>query len=169
MSEAVLDAGPLIHLAELDALDVLIDFEILRLPEAVWKEVAAHQRSALKYPGLKLQRVAAPLLSVDLRTLAQAFSLNLGETEALALMKNHPTSIFLTDDAAARLAAEQRGYKSHGTIGLLIRSVRIGRRTPDDVLKLFRSISGQSTLHIRPALMSKIIQRLENEWTRGRS
>lgn len=167
MSEAVLDAGPLIHLAELETLDVLADFDILRLPDAVWEEVSAHQRRALKYPGLRLQRVAAPLLSADLRILAQAFSLDRGETESLALMEIHPTSVFFTDDAAARLAAGQRGYQSHGTIGLLIRSVRIGRRTPDDVLKLFRSISGQSTLHIRPALMNKIIQRLENEWTRG--
>lgn len=33
--EAVLDAGPLIHLAELDALDALSDFD-LRVPDAIW-------------------------------------------------------------------------------------------------------------------------------------
>jgi len=32
MSEAVLDAGPLIHLAELDALDALVDFSALFIP-----------------------------------------------------------------------------------------------------------------------------------------
>jgi hypothetical protein len=42
MTEAVLDAGPLIHLAELDALDVLCDFSSLLVPEAVWFEVEHH-------------------------------------------------------------------------------------------------------------------------------
>lgn len=167
MSKAVLDAGPLIHLAELKALDVLLDFETLLLPKKVGNEVASHHRSALKYPGLKLTRVKAPAISTDLMILAQAFSLDQGEIEALALMELLPTLIFLTDDAAARLAAEQRGYKSHGTVGLLIRSVRIGRRTPNNVLELLRDISSRSTLHIRPALMNEIIQRLEREWKRS--
>lgn len=35
MSEAVLDAGLLIHLAELDALDTLVDFSALFVPMAV--------------------------------------------------------------------------------------------------------------------------------------
>jgi hypothetical protein len=34
MSEAVLDAGPLIHLAELEALDTLMDFSALFVPMA---------------------------------------------------------------------------------------------------------------------------------------
>jgi hypothetical protein len=47
MTEAVLDAGPLIHLAELDAPDVLCDFSSLLVPEAVWFEVEHHFPEAL--------------------------------------------------------------------------------------------------------------------------
>lgn len=36
---AVADAGPIIHLDELDCLDVLADFEKVYVPEAVWLEV----------------------------------------------------------------------------------------------------------------------------------
>ncbi len=167
MSKAVLDAGPLIHLAELKALDVLYDFDTLLLPETVGKEVAKYQRSALKYPNLKLSQVRAPGISTDLIILAQAFSLDQGEIEALAILELYPGFLFLTDDAAARLAAAQRGYSSHGTIGLLIRSVRVRRRTPDSVLKLLKDISRHSTLHIRPALMTEIVQRLEKEWAKS--
>jgi len=39
MSEAVLDAGPLIHLAELEALDTLMDFSALFVPMTVKEEV----------------------------------------------------------------------------------------------------------------------------------
>jgi len=167
MTEAILDAGPLIHLAELDALDVLSDLEILRIPAAVWEEVANHQPKALKFPGLPLQRVVAPVPSAALQTLAQALALDRGEVEALSLLEIYPRAWFLTDDAAARLVAEQRGCEAHGTIGLLIRSVRRGQRPAHEVLDLLRSLPQKSTLHVRPALLDAIIQQLEIEWLRG--
>ena len=167
MTEAILDAGPLIHLAELAALDVLSDLEILRVPPAVWEEVASHQPKALEFPGLPLQQVAAPVPSAALQTLAQALALDRGEVEALSLLEMYPHAWFLTDDAAARLVAEQRGYEAHGTIGLLIRSVRQGQRSAHEVLKLLRSLPQKSTLHVRSALLEAIIQQLEGEWLRG--
>ena len=35
----VADAGPLIHLDELDCLDLLNDFKQIMVPDAVWREV----------------------------------------------------------------------------------------------------------------------------------
>ncbi len=63
MSEAVLDAGPLIHLAELEALDTLMDFSALFVPMAVQEEVECYQPNALKHSDLSLQHVIAPLPS----------------------------------------------------------------------------------------------------------
>jgi hypothetical protein len=39
------------------------------------------------------------------QTWVQSLSLDIGEQAALSLLCEHPQSIFLTDDAAARLAA----------------------------------------------------------------
>ncbi|HEX7592919.1 MAG TPA: hypothetical protein VF429_01990 [Anaerolineae bacterium] len=58
MSDAVLDAGPLIHLAELDMLDVLRDLTPLYASDSVWAEVASHQPRALQSPELNLQHHA---------------------------------------------------------------------------------------------------------------
>src|SRR3972149_3535985 len=109
MSDAVLDAGPLIHLAELNALDVLSDFDVLRVPPAVWQEVTEHQPKAFSYSGLRLEQTEQQFPSVELTALTQVFSLDRGEIEALALMEKYPQALFLTDDAAARLAAEESG------------------------------------------------------------
>lgn len=79
-------------------------------------------------------------------------------------MSEHPTAIFLTDDAAARLAAEEMGYKVHGTIGLLIRSVRKGYRTREEVIRILRALNQNSTLYIRPSLLQDVIRRVEEEW-----
>ena len=166
MSDAVLDAGPLIHLAELGALDIFDDLEKLRVPNAVWDEVKNHRSDALKYFGKRLERVSVPTPSPELQTLAQALSLDLGEIQALALMDLYPRAWFLTDDAAARLAAEERGYQVHGTIGMLIRSVRRGQKKPHEILNLLRAIPKRSTLFIRPSLLDSIIQRLEAEWSK---
>jgi len=56
MSSAVIDAGPLIHLSELRAEDVLGDFEVLYVPPAVWMEVSKYQHDILKHPKLKLKK-----------------------------------------------------------------------------------------------------------------
>lgn len=66
MSDAVLDAGPLIHLAELGALDIFDDLEKLRVPNVVWDEVKIHRSDALKYFGKWLERVSVPTPSPEL-------------------------------------------------------------------------------------------------------
>jgi predicted nucleic acid-binding protein len=164
MSEAILDAGPLIHLAELEALDALKDFSALFVPMAVREEVECHQPGALKHPVLSIQHVFAPFPSPSLLAMGRALALDKGEMEALSLMDLHPKAIFLTDDSAARLAAEHRGIKAHGTIGILIRSVHKGDRTEQEIIDLLRGLGSRSTLYIRPSLLAEIIQVLEKEW-----
>lgn len=154
MSEAVLDAGPLIHLAELEALDTLVDFSMLFVPMAVKEEVECHEPRALKHPDLSLQYVFAPPPLPSLLAMGRALALDKGEMEALSLMDLHPKAIFLTDDSAARLAAEHLGIKAHGTIGILIRSVGKGHRTERDVIALLRGLRSRSTLYIRPSLLA---------------
>jgi predicted nucleic acid-binding protein len=164
MSEAVIDAGPLIHLTELNALDVLKDFSRLSVPNAVWQEVQRHRPEALSRPDLAFERTEAPPLPENLQVLVRAFSLDQGETQALSLLSARPQAIFLCDDAAARLAAQELGFQVHGTVGLLIRSARAGLRTREDVMALLRSLPEMSTLHIRSALLQEILERLAEEW-----
>lgn len=64
--------------------------------------------------------------------------------------------VMLTDDAAARLAAEALLLRVHGTIGVLLRSVRLGRRTRDQVVGTLESLGERSSLHIRPALIDEV-------------
>lgn len=162
-TEVVCDAGPLIHLDEMDSLDLLADFEAVIVPEAAWAKVQRHRPAALEHPDVHLQCVEIGEPDVQMETLLRALSLDAGETEALILMAQHPQAMYLTDDAAARLAAEQLGYRVHGTIGVLIRAIRRGRRKPAEVVDLLREIPHRSTLFVRPALLQDIIRQLEDE------
>lgn len=161
----VCDAGPLIHLDELDSLDLLGDFLEVLVPEAVWREVLRHRPSALEKKTAVLVRIApsreqtTPLL----RGLFETMSLHRGEQEALALATKYEDALLLTDDTAARLAAGVLGLGVHGTIGILIRSIRRVQRTRGQVLDLLRAIPTKSTLHLNRSFLAKIIDQVQSE------
>jgi predicted nucleic acid-binding protein len=160
----VADAGPLIHLDELAALDVLADFPEIWVPEDVWSEVALHRPQALRHGGIRLLRHEASSISARINAIAALYSLHRGERAALALCLEHSIGTLLTDDTAARLAATSLNLDTHGTLGLLIRSVRRGLRSPTEVLVLLNSIATRSTLHIRPSLLDDVIRQVQLEW-----
>jgi predicted nucleic acid-binding protein len=76
-----------------------------------------------------------------------------------------PDAILLTDDAAARLAARGLGYRVHGSIGILLRSIRRQQRTPHEVLSILQDLPARSTLHIRPGLLQEVIAQVEGRIT----
>ena len=160
----VSDAGPLIHLDELGCLGLLRDFLAIQVPDAVWREVHRHRPSALRRRTLKLHRVVVPKANLpDLAELAEALVLDAGELEALIWMQEYPDAIFLTDDAAARLAAERLGYKVHGTIGVVIRALRRKQKTRKQVLNLLRAIPRRTTLFITPQLLKLALEQVKSE------
>lgn len=157
----ICDAGPLIHLDELGVVWLLNDFSVVMVPEQVWQEVAKHrpilwETSALSYQRIKVDISKLPTFQALVRT----FSLDLGEQAALSLMQSQPDAIFLTDDAAARLAATTLGLRVHGTIGILLRALRRQQLTQAQVLEILTNVPTQSTLHIKANLLQEIIDRL---------
>ena len=164
-TKVVCDAGPLIHLDELNCLDLLSDFREILLSNAVREEIERYRPSALTNPELQVT-VFSQSLSFDekLLTMIRAFALDQGEIEALALMRMNPQAIFLTDDAAARLVADQMGYRAHGTIGILIRSIRRKQRKPEDVVRVLAEVPSKSSLHIRSSLLEEITSKVRCEF-----
>jgi predicted nucleic acid-binding protein len=163
---AVLDAGPIIHLDELAELDLLADFSRCLVPETVMRESERHR------PGWQQRtRVSIERISVDtaaLSSLVAAFGLHAGEAEAIALARSlREPRVLLCDDSAARLAAQQLGLRIHGTLGILLRSIRVGRRTKAEVLRLLECLPEKSTLFISPALLAEIREEVERLLNQG--
>jgi predicted nucleic acid-binding protein len=157
----VADAGPLIHLDELDALSLLADFQRVLVPEAVWQEVEYHRPAALSRLASVLLRQTSPPASPIIDALTSMFTLHLGEKEALTCCLSHPDSLLLTDDTAARMAAKNLGIRAHGTVGLLIRAIRRQLRSKAEILQLLADIPSGTTLHIRPAFLAAVIREVE--------
>jgi predicted nucleic acid-binding protein len=105
-SMVICNAGPLIHLDELSCLSLLNDFTSVLVPDQVWQEMTRYRPRGLTKPHQRFQSVEVTISSEPMfQTWVQSLSLDIGEQAALSLLCEHPQSIFLTDDAAARLAA----------------------------------------------------------------
>ena len=65
-----------------------------------------------------------------------------------------------SDDTAARLAARHLGIGVHGTVGVLLRAIRRGQRTPTEVAQCLRAIPTCSTLHLKPSLLEEIVEKV---------
>jgi len=161
---AVADAGPLIHLDELGALEVLRDCSKILVPTSVWQETQWHRPDALKNTSVPLLQQEAPAPAPIITSLTPLYTLHHGERDALSLCLSEGVKTFFTDDTAARLAASSLGITAHGSLGLLIRAVRRGLQTPQEVLSLLEAIPWQSSLHVRQSLLEEIIQQLRHEW-----
>lgn len=74
---------------------------------------------------------------------------------------SEPGCMLLTDDTAARLAAQSLHIRVHGTIGILVRAIRRRQKSRDEVITLLRSLPNLSTLHIRRSLLNEIIRDVE--------
>jgi predicted nucleic acid-binding protein len=155
----VADAGPLIHLDELGCLGLLADFSVVRVPDAVWREVEHHRPTALRNAEVHwLRCIPKHFETVD--ALGALHTLHAGEREALHLCVEFPDSVLLTDDTAARLAAKTLDIKAHGTLGLLVRATRRKQLSKAEVLELLGRIPTDSSLHIRPGLLAEIIRQV---------
>lgn len=119
MAVVVTDAGPLIALARVDALDLLRAlFGRVLIPEAVKTECCAK-------PGMDADRITTAIAQKWLVVTpvamlnAPAAQLGKGERQALALAQSHTASLLLVDDRLARREAARLGLPFIGTVRVL--------------------------------------------------
>jgi predicted nucleic acid-binding protein len=164
-ASVVCDAGPIIHLDELECLHLMEDFERVFVPDVVRKEVLTHRGVGFEDSGVRWTGISHQLpVEEALQTMYRIFSLDAGEVAALAFMSKEPGLIFLTDDAAARLVATKLGYNVHGTIGVLVRAIRRDIMKPEEVIGTLKRIPLKSTLHIKASLLKEVISSVKQEF-----
>jgi predicted nucleic acid-binding protein len=158
----VCDAGPLIHLDQLDCLDLLADFSRVVVPDVVWREVEHHRPTALDQKTIRLERLEPrEEPSAELISLHRLLALHAGEVQALQLAQELDADFLLTDDSAAKLAAKTLHVSAHGTLGVLLRAIRRRQRTPKEILNVLNALPVRSTLHVKRELLDEIIRQVE--------
>ncbi|RLM83566.1 nucleic acid-binding protein [Halobellus sp. Atlit-38R] len=156
MIVAVADTGPLIHLDEIDALQLLSAVDGLLIPQTVYEELEAGTvPSALDHLEYELVEAEETEPIVDLDP---------GETAALAVASER-SAVLLTDDLAARDAAEDVNVEVHGSIGVIVLAYTRGELTKSKAAELMRALQTETSLFITDAVVERGITLL-NESTR---
>jgi predicted nucleic acid-binding protein len=165
MVEAVADAGPLIHLAEVGRFSLVTIFERLHIPQAVWNETVGQNRvaetglmglSQLERHTLDEQGVAHFVQANGLE------KLHLGEQEGLYLCQQTGANLILTDDLAVRKAARSLHLTPVGSLGIVVRAYQAGgyRLTLTEAEQILWALQDTSTLFVTRAIVELAIEEL---------
>ena len=150
---AVSDAGPLIHLAEIDSLGLLTAFDQLYVPKTVYGEL---ERGGIP---TGLTDVRYELVEVDADQ-DNADELDAGESAALAVAKERD-AVLLTDDLAARESADADGIEVHGSVGMIALGYARGLIDRDEAASRMRGLQRETSLFVTDAVVERGIRMLD--------
>ncbi|SEA05870.1 Predicted nucleic acid-binding protein, contains PIN domain [Haloplanus vescus] len=151
----VSDAGPLIHLAEIDSLELLSAVDTLLVPETVYEEIDAG--------GVPdgLADLSYELVEAD-ESRIEAEELDAGERAALAIADERGI-VLLSDDLAARKAASETDVEVHGSIGVIALSYSHGLLDRDEAASRMRALQRETSLFVTEAVVERGIQMLDEQ------
>ncbi len=143
MQLVVADAGPIIHLAEAEALSIIDTLGAILVPRCVANEVSSVLGYSTWQSNIKIIDIdQATRRNADL--LISTAGLHRGEAEAIALAMNTSNALLLSDDAAARLYASYIHIEVRGSLGIVLAAVaygRISKTEADIILDLLKNSS----------------------------
>ena len=121
MNTVVSDAGPIIHLSEINQLPLLKNCGKIYIPERV--KIEAEQIVSIKWPSWIIIEKLSDDESNRVVFWLRAACLHSGESEVFELFKRLNADWYLTDDAEARLFVSKFGNEVHGTFGVILWSL----------------------------------------------
>jgi predicted nucleic acid-binding protein len=168
---AVADAGPLIHLREIDHLPLLNIFPEVHVPDAVWAEVVASGRvdeAALSFAAIRRTTVEQRHIASLSTPGGVARRLHRGELECLVLCSTLRGSVLLPDDLAARQAATAHGVRAVGSLGIIVRAYKKTLLSRSDAEALLHRLQDQSSLFITRTIVDLAVESLRKNVAQDR-
>ncbi len=160
MRTIVSNTGPLLHLWEAGALEVLACAGEVLIPAEVLAELNRHGIRNLgdHCSWLKVSDPPSDRLAV-LEPWIESGIIHAGEAAALALARHVDAAWFLTDDAAARLLGSTLGLEVHGSLGIILWAAASGSLDESISVELLNALIG-SSLWVSPRIAAAARQAL---------
>lgn len=146
---AVLDAGPLIHLNEAEALPAL---DVIS-KRCATPEVADETGASFPMKLLRVIPLDAPGKDYA-KLLMERDEIDLGEATSIALCRKEAIRLFFTDDLEARDCAKREGLSAHGTLAIVLRNLREALMTREQALQLLDNLHNKSSLYVTSDLIA---------------
>ena len=152
LKKAVLDTGPIIHLNQIQSLDLVNIFEEVLVTETVLEELAEYQ-----IPG-KLEEINYQKTAAD----QKSYNLDPGESTALETARQE-NAVLITDDLEARKKAKELGIETHGSIGVIAVNQQKEKITLEQAKMKMRQLQKESTLFTTNQIIEQAIKKLKNK------
>lgn len=160
--EAVSNAGPLIHLAQIKKFDLLKVFNRIFIPQAVYDEVCIAGKSGereLRSSGIEICKVSNEDVEIIRKSIDAV--LDEGELHALALTRKLEKNLFLTDDLDARDAGIATGLEVHGSVGIIAMAYRHKLIDLTEAKSALLDLYSISNLFVARAIIESVIDEIE--------
>lgn len=169
--QAVADAGPLIHLNEIDSLSLLRVFDEVHISHVVLAETTMPKRVDPKRLATlgHLRNHQVTISDVE-RFVAEKnlAHLHLGERTSFYLADGLKIGIVLTDDLAVREAAKVLGLRPVGSLGVIARACASDLLGVESAVNRMRDLQERSTLFVTPQIVEFAIETLYRQLDRLR-
>lgn len=165
VNNAVIDTGPLIHLHEIDQLEIITAvFSNLHIPEYVKREI--RNEPILKFIALHSDRIKVhPVSEPELFPVKDAYSkfqLHLADLAVVTVLLKISDSLALTDDLALRRAIESNGRTVVGTVGILFKAYKRGVIDKPRLIELIDRIFNDSSLYLSSSFRMRVLSIAES-------
>lgn len=148
---AVIDTGPIIHLQQAEAIELLGLIGDIWIPKTVIEELEGNHETL---PGLE---VTIAEVDYDNTTFPQ---LDPGESAALALCLERD-ALLITDDLDARRIVQREGVEVHGSIGVILYAFSQDELSAHEARRLLRSLQQDTNLYLTGPLIEHAINLVE--------
>ncbi|NPV28478.1 MAG: DUF3368 domain-containing protein [Firmicutes bacterium] len=157
----VSNTGPLLHLSEAQALDLLGGAGEIHVPQAVDVEMRFQaEKWQEQRPAWLIVDPLVPPHSAEAELWLEAGLLHVGEAEAIALARQIRADWLVTDDAAARLFAQTLGIEVHGSLGIVLWAAATGRLNCPEAEAMLDRLA-RSSLWLSPRVLAEAKKALE--------
>lgn len=157
-NKVVSDTGPILHLNEINSINLLKIFPEVFIPEEVNKELQKYKlklEGSVKVLNLKLESKDNSKILLD------QYGLDLGESCAIALAIQEGIKCFLTDDFDARIVGKRYGLEVHGTIGIILRAFRNKLLNKSQAKEKIISLRKSSSLFLTSDIISYVLKEID--------
>lgn len=160
IDKAIFDAGPIIHLSQISALDVLKSVKKIIIPYGVFEEIKPDAQRTRLSKNIKITDLSKGSRDIS-KVLSEKYSLGLGESQVIALAKQENISLIFTDDLDARTVAKSLGFEVHGTIGLVLMAYKEKFITKKRATSIISDLDKKSTLFLTSDLVEYILKEIK--------
>ena len=156
----VSDADVIIHLSKLEQLSLLKSlYSEVAIPEYTKSEILAKDNESIQNALNSFLKVYS--VSKDkAERIAQSHDIHLGEAHVKTLGKDLKSSLFLSNERKVRQAAKEEGFSVVGTIGIILKAVRINVLKKTEAVTLLEKMKS-SDFRIHPDILQKSLMALQ--------